>query len=166
MGNNKHCLHQYKVIKDFPNYGISRDGEVINYKLNRKLTPQKESKGYVHVILYKNGRGKTNRIHRLLSEAYIENVNNYPMVNHINGIKTDNRIENLEWCTSSQNNKHAYRIGLKSGTGEKNPASKLTEAQILEIRNSSLSKKELAVLYNVGYHTIYDIIKRKNWKHI
>jgi hypothetical protein len=161
-------MENYKVIKDFPNYAISRDGEVLNLKFNTKFKPCKNQE-YIRVKLSKDLSYKNFDIHRLVAEAYIDNVNNYPQVNHINGIKHDNRVENLEWCTASQNANHAFINKLRtplSTCGEKNGQAKLTELQVLEIRNSILSKKELAALYNVSYNTIWDIIKIRKWKHI
>ncbi|NFG01740.1 hypothetical protein FCV36_05215 [Clostridium sporogenes] len=69
--------------------------------------------GYRRINLYKNGKGKKYYIHRLVAKAFISNVNNYPEVNHIDGNKQNNRVENLEWCTSSQNQIHAFKIGLQ-----------------------------------------------------
>jgi hypothetical protein len=160
-------MENYKVIKDYPDYAISRDGEVFSLRFNRKLKPARNSFGYIIVCLYKkNCRKKTIKIHRLVAVAYIDNVNNYPQVNHINGIKTDNRVENLEWCTASQNTIHAFMNKLRTSSGEKNPYSKLTESQVLEISNSSLSRKELCIIYNVSIGAIRDTINRITWKHI
>lgn len=78
----------------------------------RILKPGKHTRGYFRVCLRK---GNYQYIHRLVAEAFIPNPNNYPTVNHINGDKTDNRVENLEWCSYSYNNKEAYRTGLKKG---------------------------------------------------
>ena len=71
-----------------------------------------DNKGYVAVTIKKQGQSHRYRIHRLVAKAFIPNPDNKPQVNHINGIKTDNRVGNLEWCTDSENKKHAYANGL------------------------------------------------------
>lgn len=71
--------------------------------------------GYCRVTLCKNGKDTHALIHRLVCNAFVGNPNNLPEVNHINGVKDDNRIENLEWCTRSENEQHAYDTGLAKG---------------------------------------------------
>ena len=97
-----------KPIPNYPNYAITKDGEVWSLRFNKKLTPCRNSRGYMQVVLCKDLKYKNYTIHRLVAEAYVDNVNNYKMVNHINGIKADNRIENLEWVTASQNIQHGW----------------------------------------------------------
>ena len=102
-----------KQIKGFENYLITKEGIVINKKTNRCLKMSLQTSGYYQVKLSFNGVCKVFTIHRLVAENYINNPNNYPCVNHINGIKIDNRVENLEWITYSDNHKHAFKLGLK-----------------------------------------------------
>ena len=78
----------------------------------RILKPGKNRDGYLHVNLCKDGSLKMHRIHRLVAEAFTPNPENKKTINHVNGIKADNRLENIEWCTNSENQLHAYRTGL------------------------------------------------------
>ena len=95
-------------------YTVWENGQIrVNYKDCINIY---ELNGY-DTISYKN---KTLYVHRLIAEAFIPNPNNYPCINHINGNKKDNRIENLEWCTYSHNNKEAYKLGLKKPASQTN----------------------------------------------
>lgn len=127
----------------------------------------KINSGYFCAKLHKDGNSKTHLIHRIVATAFISNPENKTDVNHKNGIKDDNRAENLEWCTHSENLIHAHKIGLKKPTvGEKASGSKLTDEQVLHIRNSKLPRKQLQIMYNIQLNTISNIINRKTWKHI
>lgn len=84
-----------------------------NKKTERILKPFINIHGYVRANLQKNNKRKNYSVHRLVAIAFIENPNKLPVVNHINGIKTDNRVENLEWCTTKENNQKAIDTGLK-----------------------------------------------------
>ena len=82
----------------------------------KKLKTRNNSDGYVEVRLTKNGKTTTTFIHILIAKAFIPNPFNKPEVNHLNGIKSDNRIQNLEWCTRMENMQHASRMGLLKRT--------------------------------------------------
>ena len=129
----KHCFYEkerWEYVHGYDNsYQISSYGRVKSLKFSKEkyLKPKQNRGGYLEVLLYKNNKGKLYRIHRLVAEAFIQNTYNYPEVNHKDGNKLNNCVSNLEWCTSSENNKHAYSIGLKNQKGSKNNASKLSE---------------------------------------
>lgn len=110
-------IKQINSIKELehisPDYWISSDGYVISYRRNKNgkiMKGSPDTDGYIQVKL--NER-KLRSVHGLVAMAFIENPENKPQVNHINGIPCDNRVENLEWVTNSENQKHAYRIGLQ-----------------------------------------------------
>lgn len=94
-------------------YDVSSDGRIRNAKTKRELAHGFVN-GYKRVNLWKNNSYKTRRIHRIVAEAFIENPYGKRTVNHKDGNKTNNSVENLEWATHSENNKHAYLAGLKS----------------------------------------------------
>lgn len=94
------------------NYTISKNGEVINIKTN-KILKQRINQGRLMVELWKNNKKKHCFVHRLIAIAFISNPNNKPQINHINGNPLDNRVENLEWVTDSENKYHAYKTNLK-----------------------------------------------------
>ena len=97
----------------------------------------KNNRGYYIVQLSKNNKVKNFSVHRLVAEAFIPNPNNFPQVNHINGNKKDNRVENLEWVSASTNVKHAVSMGLFHITEDKN-LWKLTEEDALETLNNAI----------------------------
>ena len=103
-----------KEIPNYENYIITDNGQVFNTKRNKLIKVQVDKDGYLYVQLWKNSEPKKFKMHRLIAMAFIPNPDNKPQVNHINGIKYDNSIENLEWVTQSENSIHAYKIGIKS----------------------------------------------------
>lgn len=121
----------WKDIKDFEGiYQVSNFGNVksFNYMNNgteRTLTPKKNNKGYLWVELRKNGIRKCALIHRLVAEAFIENPNNFPVINHKDENPLNNHMDNLEWCTFIYNvryslNKHPERLSRKNAKESKN----------------------------------------------
>ena len=127
--------------------------------------------GYLSIELCKNKIHKRRLIHRLVLLTFIGKCPKGYECNHKNGIKTDNRLENLEWVTSSENHIHAYKIGLKKGMkGEKHPAHKLTNSQVKKIRKlynkTHLYQYQLGIMFNVTRKTIWKIITHESWKYI
>lgn len=93
-------------------YEVSNKGDVRNSTTGLVLSLYKQKNGYLSVGLCNNGNQSTRYIHRLVAEAFLDRDDGFQQVNHINGIKTDNSVRNLEWCTAKQNHAHARRLGL------------------------------------------------------
>ena len=176
-----------KDIPSYPNFAITVDGRVWS-KPRTRLNPNSKTaidkiggrflnpvfmSGYPAVRL-NNGKHKTDghwfRVHRLIAEAFIPNPTNKPHINHKNGIRNDNRIENLEWCTPKENVQHAYRTGLAKGQkGTRNGNSKLTELDVLLIRamiELGERKSDIADWFGIERYYVHRIKNRTNWKHI
>lgn len=115
-------MSKLKVLDLFSGYTIREDGQVFS-RFGRLVKHQPSNSGYIRVELWRSGVGKKYLLHRLLAEAFIQNPENKPQVNHIDGNKTNNSLSNLEWVTQSENQKHAYRIGLQKGYHKSAPIS-------------------------------------------
>lgn len=135
------------------------------------MIPKKNHRGYEQVFLSKERNRRLIVVHRLVAKAFIPNPENKPEVNHINGVKADNRVENLEWCTRLENQRHARDMGLlKAPIGEINGKAKLKKEQVVEIKRllkeTILFQREIGKMFGVTNSTISNIKCGKLWKHL
>lgn len=127
------------------------------------------SRNHRWVYLCENGEQKGAYVARLVAKAFIPNLKNKPEVNHKNGKESlNNHVANLEWATSSENQKHAYRTGLKKPTYYRG---NLTEKDVKKIRNikykdSNITLRELSDVFNTTLATISRVLNNKIWKHV
>lgn len=152
-------------------YEVDTQGNVYSivhntHRRKRKLSPYKNNIGYLKVNLYDmNGVCKKKFIHRLVAEAFIPNPNKLSEVNHVDCNKTNNRVENLEWCDRRSNLQHSYDYGLKR-CGENHGRHKLTLNQVMSILSSDLNGKKLSEIYHVSQSTISAIKTHRIWKEV
>lgn len=178
----------YKWVQGYEGlYKVSNLGNVktFNWRNAKKeaiLKPATNKNGYLQVALQKDGKLKSFKVHRLVAQSFLLNLENKPQVNHKDCNKKNNRVDNLEWCTPKENTTHAIKMGVfvfqsseKSinkyiKRGELNGGALLTDAKVKEIRSKFIprkyTRKMLASEYNVKESTIKDVLSYKSWKHI
>ena len=129
----------------------------------KPLRVAKTKGGYCYVSLSKDGKGKKHLLHRLVLQSFIGNNEN--QVNHKDGNKQNNNLENLEYCTAQENLLHCTKI-LKKKIGSLNGHAKLKESDILKIKSDTRTLKEIAKDYGVTLQAIHHVKKGKNWTHV
>lgn len=165
-------VEEWEQLKDFPNYGILSEGRVMRWQPGRRthkgkiLKPFQDTSGYLLVSLFKNNKRYDRPIHRLVAKEFCLPINGQE-INHIDGNKLNNRADNLEWVSRSDNVKHMFRIGLRSNRGELNPKAKLTMDEVNKIRRSLAfgnSYQSLANKFKVSKSCIAFIAQGKSWR--
>lgn len=172
---------QWKEHPEFPAYEGSTKGRVRSWKTNgwgRRMTPRimrpairgkRKLYPYLSFDLYVGGKARGVFVHRFIAECFIPNPENKPQINHQNGNKLDNRIENLEWVTNSENQKHAFATGAQDKRGEKHHLAKLTDATVQAIRAESkdgMAQDFLAEKYGVTQPNVSMILSGEHWGHL
>lgn len=173
-----------RPIKDFPGFWVSDDGIIYKDNWNhtkerRALKSFNDRDGYPRVRLIKNNKKFVKTVHRLVATAFIANPDNKPQVNHINGAKSDNRVENLEWATAQENVIHSYKVlnktmsecGKKLASarfaGKKNPKAKIdnqTAEKIRQDKATGMYYKDICQKYGISCAQMYQICAGKYWK--
>ncbi len=159
--DSKYSISNYGKIKSFYNSTGSKG-------INHILKPNKNSYGYLKVDLTKNKKSKTYYIHQLVAKTFLrESYFEGAQINHKDGNKENNTIDNLEWCTQSQNIKHAYDTGLMTVKKLNNKiklSRSIAEAIRNEYKSNNISIRYLSSKYNVSNNCIYKIVKCITWK--
>lgn len=160
-------------LKDIPGYegfyAVSKSGDVWSHRRGYYLKPFKNSTGRLNIELSIDKKAKTLLVHRLVAMAHLNNKDNLPVVNHKDGDPLNNHVSNLEWCTSGDNQRHAYRTGLKRRPlGERSNFAKYDESTMKKAKALLKEKtpKEVSMILNVSYPAISALHNGKSWRHI
>lgn len=174
----------WRTAAEWPSYEVSSFGQVRRIGARQVLKPSPSGKGYLRVSLYKDGTQKSVLVAKLIALAFLGPRPDGLQINHIDGIKANNRPENLEYCTASHNNKHAFRLGLNKGGkdhglnrhpearlyGSKAPSAKFTEDQVRAIRQEYAEGQttyiELAARFGVHRRTVLRMVNGASWPHV
>ena len=176
----------FKTIPSFTDYEVSNFGRVktksrqiryVHAKTKKELFRQSNYRflkehfnvnGYKFCQLYLNKKMYNKTIHTLVAETFLVKEIHHECVNHKDGNKHNNCVENLEWCTNEYNHEHATKNGLKS-KGSNVSTSKLNENSVHAIKyflNKGLTHQEISIAFNISRPTITLISQGKNWKHV
>jgi hypothetical protein len=150
-------------------YQISNLGRVKLIKSGKIINSTLGFNKYYLITLRKNGKPKSFRLHRLICQSFIDNLENKPYVNHKNGIKTDNSLENLEWCTPRENIIHAKKLGLMRYVKQENHgSSKLTKKDVYKIKYelSHINSSKVAKIFKISISNVSRIRNNILWKDV
>lgn len=157
-------IELWKSIEGWENrYEVSNLGNVRNSKTKTLKIANSSNSGYLRLNFYNGSNIKRFSVHRLVAEAFIPNSENKLDVNHKDGNKQNNHVDNLEWVTRSENLKHAYKHELRKPSTQK---LSLDDVKYIKLNPDNLTRKELAERFNVTYWCICDIYQGKSFKDV
>jgi hypothetical protein len=159
-----------EIWKDIPGYKgkyqASNIGRIRNIQKGNIVMGGINKQGYRNTFLVGlDGKIKNCRCHRLIASAFIPNPKNKPYINHIDGNKLNNNVDNLEWCTPAENDRHAAKLGLKPH-GEGSHFAKLTSEEVEAIKRigDMLPSRKVAKMFGISKTNVLDIRKERIWK--
>lgn len=173
---------QWKYIPGYEGYQASNLGEIRSIDRNiaypnggvrflhgclRK--PHISHNGYYRLKLCISGDSGMHVVHRLVAQTFIPNPLNKPQINHKDGNKLNNCVDNLEWCTAKENNTHAIDTGLKNIVGSRHPQSIINEETAKIIKKLIAAEESLISIsknLSVSYNIVKDISRKKTWRHV
>ena len=165
---NKNKDIEWRPIPGYEDrYKCSSDSQIYSLISNTTLKPGVGARGYLQVVLYKDGKRSTRGVHSIVSLVFLGKRPDGMHVNHKDCDKMNNNLENLEYVTPKRNVEHAIENGLRNTLGEKNQSSILSNEDIPAIRkmlsDGKLTRKQIAEKYNVSIATIFNIASGRNW---
>jgi hypothetical protein len=151
-------------------YTVYENGDVYNGSRKIKQRPSYED-GYACFTAGKKNFRRVIRTHTIVGKLFVDNPNNLPELDHLDGNRMNPNADNLEWVSHEENIKRAYEKGSYKGRiiGTKNPKAKLNEETVIDIRKdyeNGLNQKEISTKYNIPWSTVHNIVTYQTWKHV
>lgn len=168
MENWKGLIYNFEDLSDF--YEISNLGNLRNSRTKKVLKLNKNHNGYLNYVATLGSREKIKAItiHRAVMCTFVPNPDNLPQINHIDGNKTNNKLENLEWCTASENMQHAIKnnlnVSLQKINSKRKKLSEDDVTKIKEMRKKGIPYRKIAGKFNVSHVCIIDVCKNRTYK--
>ena len=162
---------EMREIKGWEGYFVTNTGDVYSTRRGslKKRKTMISRNGYVQVGLSDGGKIHNLGVHRFVAEAFVENPEGKPQVNHIDGDKTNNNAANLEWCTASENQRHAVLMGLTK-SGESHNRTEYTNAQVhslcQHLQDGLYNDKTLSKMLGITESVISKVVRKEAWVHI
>lgn len=151
-------MEVWKKIDDYPDYEVSSLGRIKNIQTGKILKQEIKKEGYASIRIFNSARKRKHlNVHALVAEAFLSPKSE--CVNHKDGNKTNNNVNNLEWCTYSYNNRHAYAHKLKKPYQQR--ITDTDRDEISQMVREGIPKREIAEMYSVSVSCIYKLIERK-----
>lgn len=161
---------EFKIVYDFYPVEVNKEGVLRNTETGHIYSLHDDKDGYKKMSTCYKNQNMNISAHRCVALAWLENPNNHPVVNHKNGVKTDNRVENLEWCTHKENTQHAIATGLITHkVGEECGSSKYSEATVREVCQLLVEGWrgcDIAKSLDVHHGFVSDVKSGKSWSHV
>ena len=164
------------VVGNESRYEVSSNGIIRNKKTQKSVWYRITKFGYCYIRLYVDGgKSKNYMVHRIVMAAFVGPIPHKHDVDHVNGVKTDNRVENLEYVTRSENIRRSYAMGIRSVAGSKNPRATLTESEVLQIKSllKKVKSKEIDItlrriggMFGVTRDTVKNINCGRTWANV
>lgn len=161
----------WKIVSGFPKYEVSNMGNVRNIQTGRIRKPQLNRDGYMYMhLIFDNVKTKNLKVHRIVADTFLPKIEGKSFVDHIDGIKTNNKLSNLRWCSFQENIDFAWASGAYNNKGENHGMSTLSKNDVIDIkillRTGKYEGLFISKIFGVTQSAISDIKQGRTWKHV